>query len=111
MSVWYSRLVLDSAGFPDDGPGPIAYRKSHVIPRPDDPRKGSLDTAHIPSFLTRDGYDDGDTECGLAWWSYLRLSLATDVPDEDTVILDVVQVDALIADLTAWRAGVKEELT
>lgn len=38
------------------------------------------------------------------------LQLAQDVRlaalGEDTVVLDVVQVDALLADLTRWRAGV-----
>lgn len=111
MSVWVSRLISDADGFPDERPGPVAYRQSHVIPSADDPRKGSLHTAHVPGFLTRDGYDDAGDGEDRPWWPFLRLSLATDVPGEDTVILDVTQVDALIADLVEWRANVNEELT
>jgi hypothetical protein len=141
MSVWCTRLCLDADGFPEDGPGPIIYRKSHVIPSADDPRGGSIDTAHIPGFLTRDGYDDtGDGE-DLPCWPYLRLAVrpaqrpadrewnllhghansldATDpelaaairkaADAEETIILDLTQVDALIADLTEWRTNVNEE--
>lgn len=140
MSVWGSRWCSDAEGFDDEKPGPIKYQGSHVLPRPDSERGGSIDTAHIPGFLTYDGYDDAGDGEPLPWWPYLRLSvrpaqrpsfeawrritahatvvaksdpeLAVDIQAaadcEDTVILDLAQVDALIADLTEWRANVKE---
>lgn len=141
MSVWCSRLGL-SDDWPDERPAPIIYRQSHVIPSADDPRGGSVDLAHLPGFITRDGRDNGtpDDE-DRPWWPFLRLSvrpaqhpnlaayrrlldlaqrldvddpqLAADIracaDPEDTVILDVDQVDALIADLTEWRANAGEQ--
>jgi len=109
MSVWCSTLHIEAEGC-DDGPrlgAPIAYRESHILPHATDPRAGSLALALIPRFITYDGYDDGpeDGTC----WPYLRMSLRTDVPGEDTIVLDHRQVDALITELTAWRARVVEE--
>ena len=110
MSLWGSTLVFD-----DDEPlgPPVVFRGSHLFPDPDD-RGGSVSTAYLAAFLTRDGVDDGELD-GTRWWPYLRLSLRSaqmtdDKWVEDTVILDVAQVDALIADLTAWRQGVNEDL-
>ncbi len=142
MSVWCSRFVTESDGFPSDGPGPLIYRGSHIIPTADGERGGGVDTAHLPAFISRDGYD-ADEGDGLSWWPYLRLSvtpaqrpdlaaykrlraladrleaedpqLAADVrlaaAMEDTVVLDLPLVDALIADLTEWRAGVNGDRT
>lgn len=138
MSIWVSRLVMDD-DWPDQPPMPLIYRASHLFPTVDGPRGGSLHTAHIPSFLTPDGYDDTNDGEDAPWSPFLRLSvrpaqrpsheawrrlhkhantladeqLADDIREaadaEDTVILDASQVDALIADLTDWRAGVDEE--
>lgn len=140
MSVWCTRLSSDADDFPGDGPGPLIYHGSHIIPTADGERGGGVDTAHLPAFISRDGYG-ADEEDGLSWWPYLRLSvtpvqrpglaaykrlraladrleaedpqLAADVrlaaDMEDTVVLDLPLVDALIADLTEWRAGVNEE--
>lgn len=141
MSVWCSRLSMDDV-WHDELPPPLVYVASHVIPSRDGQRGGSVDTAHLPGFITRDGRDDGNPgDEARPWWPFLRLSvspaqrpdvaawrrltaladrlaatdpeLATDVrtaaDHEDTVILDVDQVDALIADLTEWRANVGEQ--
>lgn len=110
MSVWCSRLVMD--GEPGESPAPLVYVASHVIPSANGARGGGVDTAHLPGFITRDGRDNGtpDDE-DRPWWPFLRLSVrpsgaADDA--EDTVVLDAAQVDALIADLTDWRANADE---
>lgn len=142
MSIWCSRICLGDDVFPEESPAPIVYQRSHVLPRPGDARGGSVDTAHIPGFLTYDGYDDAGDGEEFPWWPYLRLSvrperalsfeawkrlkaltdtgtdlhLAKDIGDAltdhdaDTVVLDLAQVDALIDDLTEWRANVRETL-
>jgi hypothetical protein len=110
MSVWVSRLIFDSLWPDETGPSPIQYRESHVIPTADDPRGGQVHTAHLPGFITRDGRDNGTPgDEDHPWWPFLRLSVDSGIPGEDTIILDVAQVDALIADLTAWRANAREE--
>lgn len=163
MSIWCTRIVLSSdhccQDCDEDGPAPITYRGSHILPSDDDPRGGILDTASIPPWITRDGRcvlgcdtttcctnsdlrspccEDGD---GGPYWPWLRLAVRPEQrpthaqwtllhshachveaehPDlaaairaaadaEDTIILDAAQVDALIADLTGWRANVDEE--
>jgi hypothetical protein len=105
MSVWCSTLT-----FTDDEPvrSPLVYRESHVIPTAEDLRGGELSLAALPGFLTRTGSDDG---VDGAWWPYLRVSLRSPKPEEDTVVLDVDQVDALIAELADWRGRVAPELT
>lgn len=116
MSVWCSGLCLgdDAWDGEQDLGAPIVYRKSHVLPSMTDPRGGTFDVASIPAFLTRDGYDDG-AEDGTCW-PYLRVSLRSaqmtdDKWVEDTIVLDLAQVDALIVELTEWRARVNEEVT
>lgn len=112
MSVWVSRLVLDGDG-PEETPRPIAYQDSHVIPSADDPRGGYLDTAHLPGFITRDRANDHGYGEDRPWWPFLLLSVSDAAlsANTSTVVLDVAAVDALIADLTEWRAGVDEDRT
>lgn len=111
MSIYCSFGMFDEHGNDDiefGHPQPYAYRRSHIIPTTDDPRGGYLDFGSIPGFITRDGRDEGDDG---EYWPWLRVSLRGTADEPDTVVLDVGQVDALIADLVAWRACVDEDLS
>jgi hypothetical protein len=57
MSIYCTSFELDDEGDEDgrDGPAPLKYLKSHVMPTLDDPRGGSLDLGEIPGFITVDG--------------------------------------------------------
>lgn len=103
MSIWASFGIFDGE---EDQPRPIRYRRSHVLPSPDDDRAGRLDLALIPGHVTRDGRDDGpedDDKC----WPYLRVSIAEgDDDDGATVVLDAHQVAQLRDELDLWLARV-----
>lgn len=91
-----------------DGQAPLVYRRSHVIPNPDDARGGHFDLGYIPGFIRRDGYDD--TMEGIEdIWPYLRVSLNGGEDEPDTVVLDVDQVAQLRDNLTWWLDRVKRE--
>jgi len=97
-------------GFDDDTSTgrqpPLVYKGSHILPRMDNPRGGSLDLAHICGFISREGpAHDGDQGDAEEYWPYLRVSL-NDPWHEGTIVLDVHQVDTLIADLQSWREHV-----
>lgn len=112
MSVYCSFGIFDEDGTKDSEwghPQPYAYQRSHVLPSKDDPRAGHLDLGSIPGFVTRDGRDDQPEDDGV--WPWLRMSLRGSDDEPDTIVLDVEQVDALIADLTVWRARVNEALS
>ena len=110
MSVYGSFGVFD--GDEPNRPEPIIYRGSHVMPRRDDPRGGSLDLGLISGFVTLDGRALNDEDC----WPYLRVSIdpdpATDYGDgpigevHATVVLDADQVERLLGDLAGWLARV-----
>lgn len=89
---------------PEDHPAPIIYQGSHVLPSDDDPRGGSIDLGLIPSFISRDGYDEAKEDEEPRPW--LRVSLRADPSTyggyEDTVILDASQVRSLIQELGSW---------
>ena len=107
MSVYCSFGIFDG----DDGdyPAPLIYRQSNVIPTRDDPRGGYLGLGYIPSFVTRDGYDDKDAD--RRCWPYLRVSLrGAAEPGEDTVVLAADQVRVLRDELTGWLGRVDENL-
>lgn len=107
MSIWVSRLIMDDE-WPDALPSPLVYHASHLFPTAVGDRGGYLETAHIPAFLAPD-YEDAEDGEDVPFPPFLRLSIDFAVPNDRAVILDVAQVDALIADLTDWRAGVDEE--
>ena len=108
MSVWATIFSLDdehpdTCGTRDTPPSactcgqpgaPIRYRRSHILPTPDDPRGGYLGLAEIPSHITRDGRADAP-EDGVPW-PWLRMSTERDV------VLDEGQVGALRDALSAW---------
>lgn len=75
MSIWATRYSADQDGFDSDKPGPIRYDGSHILPSRDSERGGCVDTAHIPGFITRDGYDNAGDGEDQPWWPYLRLAV------------------------------------
>lgn len=114
MSVWCSGLSFAEPPWDDDNHhgAPIIYRQSHILPSAEDPRGGHLDLAHIPAFLTRDGYDDGPEDGDV--WPFLRMSLRSaqmtdDLWVEDTVVLTHPQVEALRDELTDWLGRVDHD--
>src|SRR5688572_14016955 len=81
---------------------PIIYQGSHVLPQESDPRGGSIDVAAIPSFITRDGQDNGKEGPK----DFIRLSVEADKSSHgegvtfngnpySVVVLDKAQVVAL----------------
>ena len=82
---------------------PIAYRGSHVLPADDDDRVGYLSLSHIPSWV-RDGGrvipDDGRV------WPWMRLTVADDLDEGKSVVLDVRQVERIHAAMGEWMARV-----
>lgn len=74
MSVWVSRLAL-TGEWADELLPPLTYRGSHIIPSRDGERGGSVDTAHLPGFITRNGLDDAGDGEDAPWWPFLRLSV------------------------------------
>lgn len=103
MSIYGTFGGFDDDDWGDDRQAPLVYRGSHILPRITDKRGGSLDLAHIAGFITRDGNDG--TSDSIPYWPYLRVSL-DDPWHEGTIVLDVHQVDQLIADLQSWRDNV-----
>ena len=98
MSIWASFGIFDG----EDHPRPIRYRRSHVLPSPDDDRAGALDLACIPGFVTRDGRDDGPEDDDRVW-PWLRLHVTEDDDEEGaTVVLDAHQVAQLHDELGIW---------
>lgn len=67
MSIFATFLDFDGA----EGPAPIVYRGSHILPSDDDERGGMVMLALIPSFINRTGDDGPEDEAPLPW---LRLS-------------------------------------
>lgn len=98
MSIYCTRLILDDTW--GEHQSPLVYRRSHVLPHPSDKRGGSLETAHIPGFITRDGRDDQPEDERV--WPFMRVSLTGEGGEPDTVVLDADQVRALRDDLDEW---------
>lgn len=105
MSIWCSFAILDE--YAEHGP-PRVYRRSHVIPSPDDPRGARFDLGYIPGFIRRGGLD-ADVEGIEDIWPYLRVSLTGTDDEPDTVVLDVDQVAELVKELLWWLSRVKRE--
>jgi hypothetical protein len=99
VSIYASIEGLGDHGDPEHLGQPWAYQGSHVTPREDGPRDGSVGLAVIPSHITADGRDDQPSDGPPR--PFLRLNL--DVPGDDpTVLLDPAQARFLAAQLTTW---------
>lgn len=96
MSIYASLPGID-----EDAPcgPPWAYHGSHILPVEEDPRRGVVGLALIPSHITRDGRDDRP-EDGVPW-PWLRLSV-DGCPDDPAVVLNPAQARHLAAQLTDW---------
>lgn len=129
MSIWCSTFEMETGpgGEIAERPGeraPIAYQGSHIRPKPDDPRRGSLHLAEIAPHI------------GLYWPGFLRLGVAEEdtrltpsapstnpdprlsgaraydlskpaiIPPQTTVLLDREQVAALRDELSRWLSRV-----
>jgi hypothetical protein len=99
MSIYGSIEGLGDFGDPEHLGAPWTYQGSHIPPREDGPRTGSVGLAIIPSHITADGRDD-QPEDGPPW-PFLRLSVQ-DAGDDPTVLLDVAQARFLAAQLATW---------
>lgn len=80
---------------------PYKYEGSHILPQPDSPKKGYLSLASIPSFISRDGQDNGK-EGELK--DFLRLSVLP-----ETIVLDRAQVEKLTDSLIHWLERKEDE--
>jgi len=98
---WVEELKKEGikAGFVGDYPdeeeelgSPWVYQGSHHLPSITDERRGCVEVAGIPDFITRDGEDEGTS---LNDW--LRLSV-----NDCTVVLNRSQVTELCATLIDW---------
>jgi hypothetical protein len=100
MSIYASIEGIGDHGDPEHLGAPWTYQGSHIPPREDGPRAGSIGLALIPSHITADGRDDQPSDGPP--WPWLRLSLQ-DVPGDDPcVLLDLTQARFLAAQLTTW---------
>ncbi|MDX3550128.1 hypothetical protein PV724_47615, partial [Streptomyces europaeiscabiei] len=99
MSIYGSLEGIGDHGDPEHLGQPWTYQGSHIPPREDGPRAGSLGLAVIPSHITADGRDD--QPCDGPPWPWLRLHL--DVPGDDPcVLLDPAQARFLAEQLRTW---------
>lgn len=114
LSIWATWLTFDDEDHKEGclgadacRCGPIAYRRSHVIPADDDPRAGTVDVAAIGRFVLTDrqgGQErDEDFERVLPW---LRLAVHT-----STTVLDRVQVEQMHHTLGDWLARSRPDTT
>lgn len=100
MSIYGSIEGIGDHGDPEHLGTPWTYQGSHIPPREDHPRTGSIGLALIPSHITADGRDDQPSDGPP--WPWLRLSLQ-DVPSDDpTVLIDPAQARFLAAQLITW---------
>lgn len=93
MSIYASIEGIGDHGDPEHLGQPWTYQGSHIPPREDGPRAGSIGLAVIPSHITADGRDD-QPEDGPPW-PWLRLHLDV-VGDDPCVLLDRAQVQHLM---------------
>jgi hypothetical protein len=99
VSIYASIEGIGDHGDPEHLGAPWTYQGSHIPPRADGPRAGSVGLAVIPSHITADGRDD--RPCDGPPWPWLRVHL--DVPGDDpAVLLDVAQARYLANQLTTW---------
>lgn len=100
MSIYASIEGIGDYGDPEHLGAPWTYQGSHIPPREDGPRGGSVGLAAIPSHITADGRDDQPSDG--APWPWLRFSLQDLSSDDPTVLLDLEQARFLAAQLTTW---------
>ncbi len=93
MSIYASIEGIGDHGDPEHLGQPWTYQGSHVPPREDGPRSGSIGLAVIPSHITADGRDDQPADGPP--WPWLRLHLDV-VGDDPCVLLDRAQVQHLM---------------
>jgi hypothetical protein len=99
VSIYASIEGIGDHGGPEHLGAPWVYQGSHIPPREDGPRAGTVGLAVIPSHITADGRDDQPSDGPP--WPFLRLHL--DVPGDDpAALLDLAQARFLAAQLTAW---------
>lgn len=101
MSVYASIPGIGGDGDDETIGAPWVYRGSHKIPRVDDPRGGEVGMAVIPSFITRDGRDDGPE--GAAPWPWLRLDVVP-ANEDNTVLINPAQARHIGQQLIDWAA-------
>ena len=107
MSIYATALVLAS-GLRSDGPAPIQYQGSHVLPEDSLPRLGGVLLCEIPGFVEREGRPARSPENGTQVWPWLRLSAQSDEQTPPVIVLlDQSQVRQIRDYLTEWleRAG------
>lgn len=124
ISIYCSFCIFD--GEEPDWPAPLVYQRSHVLPSMGDDRGGHFHLASIPPWITRDGKCLAGKECSPAafdegvccenydghnYWPYLRVTLSSPIPDEDTCVLDRSQVLALRDALSEWLEHTAEDTT
>jgi hypothetical protein len=93
VSIYASIEGIGDHGDPEHLGQPWTYQGSHIPPREDGPRAGSIGLAVVPSHITADGRDD-QPEDGPPW-PWLRLHLDV-VGDDPCVLLDRAQVQHLM---------------
>jgi hypothetical protein len=87
-------------GDPEHLGQPWVYPGSHIRPREDGPRAGSIGLAVIPSHITADGRDD--QPCDGPPWPFLRLTVQEETCNAADVLLNPAQARHLAEQLTAW---------
>lgn len=104
MSIYASIEGIGDHGDPEHLGAPWTYQGSHIPPRDDHPRDGSVGLAAIPSHITADGRDDQPADGPP--WPWLRLSVQV-AGDDPTVLLDVAQARFLASQLAVWADRVE----
>lgn len=84
--------------------GPLAYQRSHVVPRVGHPRAGAVDVATVASHIGPDGQDREVEDGAETHVPFLRLSLDGSWAEPGTVVLDAEQVRGL-RDACTWFLG------
>jgi hypothetical protein len=92
MSIYATILSLDEDE-PEDGGAPFVYRTSVVTPTMDCARAGWFDVARIREEV--DGVGD-------AWREFLRIGVCGEGDEQQTVLLNRRQVDAVVEAMSGW---------
>lgn len=96
MSIYSSNFVL--AADDGDGPAPIIYQGSHVLPDDSDQRGGTLDLGVIPGWIERPGRPATNNQGrAVPLHPWLRITI-----NDESVVLDRAQVAALTGHLREW---------
>lgn len=87
-------------GQPD---APLVYLGSHVLPSEMDERRGYVDIASIPGWISRDAKDDRDGDYDSPW-PFLRFGV-----NDETVVLTERNVRRIAETLNEWLALRKQK--